>query len=126
MFLDEEGRPRIMNWLVALLITLVLVAAYAMIASFSLVFKVDGEVVYTQKNVKLFSDFSETAAEDEGSEIVYGDDALDFCFAKSDNEKIAFEEADSDIKVEMVLLAIKNLFTFKWGEENYVIELNAV
>ena len=73
MFLDEEGRPRIMNWLVALLITLVLVAAYAMIASFSLVFKVDGEVVYTQKNVKLFSDFSETAAEDEGSEIVYGD-----------------------------------------------------
>lgn len=125
MFYDREGRPKIANVFVALLITLLLIVLYALLTPFTFVFKTDGEVVYTQEEVKPGWNFAEKAVGTEGSDVVYSEDAVEFTYTNAFGKTVVYDDSYGGLRIKMILLAAKNLFTFNWDEENYVVEFNS-
>lgn len=122
--LTKDGRPIIVNFVTGIAFLLVVVMIYAALSPFSLVFKTDGEVVYTQEDVTIFSNLEKNAAESEGSEAVYGEDAEAFYF-KSGNEKLDFKKEGLKLKLEMLITAATNFISLQWDKEYFVIELTS-
>ena len=122
--LTKDGRPLIVWPTTGIIFLLVIVMIYAALSPFSLVFKTDGEVVYTQDDVTILSDFEKSAAESEGNELVYGEDAEAFYF-ESGEEMLNFKEEAISLKLKMLLTAVTNFVSFKWDKENFVIELTS-
>lgn len=121
--LKEDGKPVIAGPILAIAVVLLVISFYAALVPFSFVFKSDGEVVYTQEDVKLFSNFENNAADSEGSEVVYGKDAAKFVFY-SNKKNLEFKSSYFKLRMKMYYMAAKNLVTLKWDEENFVIEMN--
>ena len=122
---DKEGRLIIMNVFAAVLISVLVVTIYAALAPFSLAFKVDGEVAYTQSSVTIFSNYEKESDGSVLSEAVYGEDAPTYYYTVGD-EKYVFGESNSNkLRVKMFLQAAKNLVTLKWADEDFVIELES-
>ena len=122
--LDREGRPIIINWFTALFVTAAVVLIYALVVPFTFSFRVNGEVVYTQKDVRVFTDFEKNASETEEGDVVYADGAVTFSYL-SGEKKEKFEKPYDDIRMDMLLKAITNFITLKWDRTDFVIEMDA-
>ena len=122
--LTKDGRPIIVNFTTGIVVVAVIVMIYAVLSPFTLVFKTDGEVVYTREDVTLLSDLGTGAEENEGNELVYGEDAVAFYF-ESGEETLNFKEEPMKLKLKMLLTAVTNFISFSWDEEYFVIELTS-
>lgn len=122
--LNSDGRPKIVDPASGLIILVLVLLIYAVMVPFNLVFKVNGEEVLCQSGVSAVSNFEKNASELEGSEAVYSEDAASFFFVDGD-EEVDFESPNFKLRMKMALTAAKNLVTFNWDREYFVIELNA-
>ena len=122
--LTKDGRPIIVNFTTGIVVVAVIVMIYAVLSPFTLVFKTDGEVVYTREDVTLLSDLGTGAEENEGNELVYGEDAVAFYF-ESGEDMLDFKEEPMKLKLKMLLTAVTNFISFSWDEEYFVIELTS-
>lgn len=120
---DRDGRPTIANLGIALLAIVVVLLIYVMLVPFDFVFKDDSGVVFTQRGASVL--FIEGDAKDttEGN-VVYGEDAAAFYYFDGE-ESVEFSAPYSDIKMKMLGIAVKNLVTFRWDRECFVLEFNA-
>ena len=124
IFLNDEGRPKIANALVAAIVTVAIIVLYAVFVPFTFVFKVDGETVYTQHSVYVLTDYSEKTDNSELSKNVYGEGAEHF-FYTEDGEKIPFSKPYKGIRGKLFMKAVMNFITLNWDEENYIVEFNS-
>ncbi len=121
---SREGRPIIANPFVAIAAVVLIIFLYAVFVPFSFVFKTDGEVVYTQEDVTLFSNFEKRAADSEESDTVYGNDSAKFYFY-SNKKNLEYKSSYFKLRMKMLGMATKNLVTMNWDKEYFVIEMNA-
>ena len=91
---------------------------------FTFSFRVNGEDVYTQKDVRVLTNFEKNASETEDGDVVYGDGALTFSYL-SGEKKEKYEKPYDDIRMDMFLKAITNFVTLKWDRTDFVIEMDA-
>ena len=122
--MDREGRPLIVNPFLSLAVAAIVILIYVLFVPFSFVFKADEEVVYTQKSVRMLTDFEKDAEDAEGAELVYGEGAEEFSFI-SGEESVVFEKPYTELRTEMFLKAVTNLFTLKWDKADFVIEMDS-
>lgn len=120
----KNGRPIIMNPLLSLLVVVLVLSFYAFFVPFSFVFKANDEVVYTQEDVTMISNFEKDADELEESDVVYGKDADKFYFYNN-KRNLEYKSSYFKLRFKMYLTAVKNLVTLNWDDEDYVIEMKA-
>ena len=109
---------------IALFIALI---TYILVTPFDLVFSYKDNEVYRQESVRVLTNFQKTAQDSEGTsgwEKVYGEKNLNFKTANGD-EDCFFADNYGEVKRLLMKTALKNLFTFSWGQESFVIVFTA-
>lgn len=108
--------------LLAIVGIVLVVAMYLMLGSVDLVYTNGDREVYRQEGVRVISKI-EDPMDNMAEEFITGDD-MKFTYT-SGNKTETFNPDDPDnIKVEIAKTLAKNLFSFKWTEDKYVITVN--
>ena len=112
---------------VAVIALVLALFTFMMVIPFSFVFSYKGSEVYSQESVRVMTNFEKAARDDEGTSgwaKVYGEDNLNF--KTLDGDKYCyFEDNYGEVKRLMIRTALKNLFTFSWDQESFVIVFTA-
>ena len=100
---------------------------YMLVIPFDLVFSYKDHEIYRQESVGVLNNFEKASADDEGTmgwDSVYGEDNVEF-ITYDGEERCNFKNNYGTVKKMMLRRSLKNLFTFAWGEEDFVIEFTA-
>lgn len=101
-----------------------IVAMYVLFAAVDLVYVVDGREAYRQEDVRVITKIADPT-ENMSEEFLADGDSVRFTYQSGNNTKTLDTENLSELKGEIAKTVAKNLFTFQWEEQNYVIEFTS-
>ena len=108
----------------AILGLVLIVLIYTLLGSVDLVYVVGEREAYRQENARVVTKIDDPV-ECMSEEFLLEGGSVSFTYKSGDDTKTLNTEKPFEIKMEIAKTIVKNLFTFQWKEQNYVINFTA-
>ena len=108
----------------AILGLVLIVLIYTLLGSVDLVYVVGEREAYRQENARVVTKIDDPV-ECMSEEFLPEGGSVSFTYKSGDETKTLNTEKPFEIKMEIAKTIVKNLFTFQWKEQNYVINFTA-
>lgn len=108
----------------AILGLVLIVLIYTLLGSVDLVYVVGEREAYRQENARVVTKIDDPV-ECMSEEFLPEGGSVSFTYKSGDETKTLNTEKPLEIKMEIAKTIVKNLFTFQWKEQNYVINFTA-